>query len=85
MTDEQKIDAKVEILSVIKRITQPRQASSVIHPTQSFVHGIQYYPNLMQNTSYYCPQNSSPQMFNTQADLQGIATTSGSCTPALSE
>jgi hypothetical protein len=40
MTEEQKIDAKMEILSVIKQIMQPRQASSVSHPTQSFVHGI---------------------------------------------
>jgi hypothetical protein len=51
MTDEQKTDAKMEILSVIKRITQPRQASSIIHPTHRFVHGIQYYPDLVQNTS----------------------------------
>lgn len=85
MTDEQKIDAKMEILSVIKRITQPRQASSIIHPTHSFVHGIQYYPNLVQNTSNYFPQNSSQQMLNTQADFQGIASTSRPYTPALSE
>jgi hypothetical protein len=51
MTNEQKIDAKMEILSNIRRITEPGQASSVIHSTQSFIHGIQYYLNLVQNTS----------------------------------
>jgi hypothetical protein len=66
--EQQKTDAKLEILSVIKRITQPRQTYSAIHATQSFVNGIQYYPNLVQNTSNYFPR-----IFNTQAHFQGTA------------
>jgi hypothetical protein len=84
MTDERKTDAKMEILSVIKRITQPRQASSIIHPTHNFVLGIQYYLNLVQNTSNYFPQNSCQQMFNTQAGFQGIASISRPYMPTLS-